>query len=160
MNLIANFMESKKRPLSYHVGRNLPLLGLQKWREEAGISRTSKLRSRSREKALCWGETEVWAGRTTRRVLLTLSLQEGFPWGWDSALQAASTSIWEGTMWMAATVQGIQHLNPWAAPRRSCHCWGEEACPGWCSQQWSIFQYLYCPTLAVPSRRQLAYVDM
>ena len=47
INLIANFIDSTKRTLSYHIGRNLSLLGLQTWKEEAGISRTAKLREGS-----------------------------------------------------------------------------------------------------------------
>ena len=153
--MIANFIDTTKRTLNYHVGRNLSLLGLQTWKRRPELAELPSL-----EKVLCWGETEVCAGRTRRQVLLTLSLEEGFPWGWDSALQAASTSISEGTTWLTATLQGIQHLNPRVATRRNCHCWGEEAWPGRCSQQWSIFQHLYCPILAEPSRRQLAHIDM
>lgn len=58
VNLIANFIESKKRTLSSHVGRNLSLLGLQKWREEAGISSTSKLRE---------GSLPRWNGSVSRK---------------------------------------------------------------------------------------------
>lgn len=144
VNLIANFIESKKRTLSSHVGRNLSLLGLQKWREEAGISSTSKLRE---------GSLPRWNGsvsrKDSRQVLLTLSLEEGFLWGWDSALQAASTSISEGTTWLTVTLQGIQRVNPRAATR-SCHWWGDIAGNAACESQGC-----YKKELPLPGQRSM-----
>lgn len=146
VNLIANFIESKKRTLSSHVGETYHCWDCRNEGKRLELAALSKLRE---------GSLPRWNGsvsrKDSRQVLLILSLEEGFPVGLGLSSPGsgapASQKVQRGWLWHCR--EYIAWVNPRAATR-SCHWWGDTAGNAACESQGC-----YKKELPLPGQRSM-----